>query len=71
MNYRVFSEKYSNLLSFILDQLQTFVAMDDTLIKADIQSILLLLSRLYCNNNTEPSDIQRKVIIRVSYGNLA
>ncbi|XP_024228458.1 thyroid adenoma-associated protein homolog [Bombus impatiens] len=61
MNYRVFSEKYSNLLSFILDQLQTFVAMDDTLIKADIQSILLLLSRLYCNNNTEPSDIQRKV----------
>lgn len=71
MNYRVFSEKYSNLLSFILDQLQTFVAMDDTLIKADIQSILLLLSRLYCNNNTESSDIQRKVIIRVSYGNLA
>lgn len=71
MNYKVFSEKYSNLLSFILDQLQTFVAMDDTLIKADIQSILLLLSRLYCNNNTEPSDIQGKVIIRVSYGNLA
>lgn len=71
MNYRVFSEKYSNLLSFILDQLQTFVAMDDILIKADIQSILLLLSRLYCSNNTEPSDIQRKVIINVSYGNLA
>lgn len=71
MNYRVFSEKYSNLLSYILDQLQTFVAMDDTLIKADIQSILLLLSRLYYNNNTEPSDIQRKVIISVSYDNLA
>lgn len=71
MNYRVFSEKYSNLLSFILDQLQTFVAMDDTLIKADIQSILLLLSRLYYNNNMEPSDIQRKVIISFSYGNLA
>ncbi|KAK1119163.1 hypothetical protein K0M31_013659 [Melipona bicolor] len=59
MNYKAFFEKYPNLLSFILNELQTFVAMDDTLIKANIQSILLLLSRLYYN--PEPSDVQWKI----------
>ena len=63
MNYKAFFEKYPNLLTFILNELQTFVAMDNTLIKTNIQSILLLLSRLYYNNNPEPSDIQWKVII--------
>ncbi|KOC70573.1 Thyroid adenoma-associated protein like protein [Habropoda laboriosa] len=61
MNYRVFFEKYPNLLLFILEELQTFVGMEDTLIKSNVQSILLLLSRLYQSHNSEPSDVPLKV----------
>lgn len=64
MNYKLFFEKFPNLLSFILDELQKFVAMDDIFIKANVQSILLLLSRLYYNHSSEFSDnIQWRVII--------
>ncbi|XP_017767432.1 PREDICTED: thyroid adenoma-associated protein homolog [Eufriesea mexicana] len=47
MNYDVFFQKYPNLLLFIINELRMFVAMNDTLIKANVQSILLLLSRMY------------------------
>lgn len=63
MNYKVFFEKFPNLLSFILDELQKFVAMDDIFIKANVQSILLLLSRLYYNHSSESNNIQWRVII--------
>lgn len=63
MSYKLFFENYPNLLPFILDELQTFVAMDDTLVKSNMQSILLLLSRLYHSHSSEPSNIQWKVIV--------
>ncbi|CAK9832227.1 Thyroid adenoma-associated protein homolog [Anthophora retusa] len=63
MNYKVFFEKYPKLLPFISEELQTFVTMEDTLIKSNVQAILLLLSRLYHSHNSESSDIQMKVHI--------
>lgn len=63
MNYKLFFEKFPNLLSFILDELQKFVAMNDIFIKANVQSILLLLSRLYYNHSSESNNIQWRVII--------
>ncbi|XP_031835838.1 thyroid adenoma-associated protein homolog [Nomia melanderi] len=61
MNYRVFFEKYPYLLPFILDELQSFVVMNETIIKTNVQSILLLLSRLYFSHSCEASDIQCKI----------
>ncbi|XP_076752598.1 thyroid adenoma-associated protein homolog [Xylocopa sonorina] len=61
MNYRMFFQKYPNLLPFILNELQTFVAMDNTLIKSNVQPILLLLSRLYVSYNLEPRDTELKI----------
>ncbi|CAL7943054.1 unnamed protein product [Xylocopa violacea] len=61
MNYRVFFEKYPNLLPFILNELQTFVTMDNTLIKSNVQPILLLLSRLYVSYNLELRDTELKI----------
>ncbi|XP_034189800.2 thyroid adenoma-associated protein homolog [Osmia lignaria lignaria] len=61
MNFILFFEKYPNLLPFILDELQTFVAMNDNLIKSNVQSILLLLSRLYHRHSSEHATIQNKI----------
>lgn len=61
MNYKLFFEKYPRLLPFILDNLQTFVKMNDTIIKSNVQSILLLLSRLYHTHTSESTDIQWKI----------
>lgn len=60
MNYDVFFEKYPNLLLFIINELRMFVAMNDTLIKANVQSILLLLSRMYI---LECNSVQLEVMI--------
>ncbi|XP_076281120.1 thyroid adenoma-associated protein homolog [Lasioglossum baleicum] len=61
MNYRMFFEKYPYLLPFILDELQSFVVMNETIMKTNVQSLLLLLSRLYLSHSCEPTDIQCKI----------
>nr|XP_033325395.1 thyroid adenoma-associated protein [Megalopta genalis] len=61
MNYRMFFEKYPYLLPFILDELQSFVVMNETIMKTNVQSILLLLSRLYLSYSCEHTDIQCKI----------
>ncbi|EFN89985.1 Thyroid adenoma-associated protein [Harpegnathos saltator] len=53
MTGRLFFEKYPSLLPFILDELRTFISTNDTMIKSNVQAILLLLSRLYINNSHE------------------
>lgn len=49
MTAKIFFERYPRLLTFILDELRTFVSINDTMIKSNVQAILLLLSRLYIN----------------------
>ncbi|XP_076629490.1 thyroid adenoma-associated protein homolog isoform X1 [Colletes latitarsis] len=61
MNYNLFFEKYPRLLPFILDELQTFATANDTIIKSNVQSILLLLSRLYHSHSSGSTDTQWKM----------
>ncbi|KAK0096584.1 hypothetical protein PV326_005045 [Microctonus aethiopoides] len=57
MTGRIFFEKYPKLLPFMLDELKLFNNDCDGSIRPSVQSILLLLSRLYVginpDNNTE------------------
>lgn len=62
MNYSVFFEKYPRLLPFIINELEIFVRINETVIRSSVQSILLLLSRLYHSNNSASTDIEWKVI---------
>lgn len=66
MTGRIFFERYPHLLSFILDELQIFVSINDTMIKSNVQAILLLLSRLYINYHFDGTDIAWKVFIKNS-----
>nr|XP_012233310.1 PREDICTED: thyroid adenoma-associated protein isoform X1 [Linepithema humile] len=61
MTGRIFFERYPSLLPFILDELQTFVSINDTMIKSNVQAILLLLSRLYINYHVDETDIGWKI----------
>nr|XP_012149021.1 PREDICTED: thyroid adenoma-associated protein homolog [Megachile rotundata] len=61
MNFVLFFEKYPNLLPFILEELQSFVTTNDSLIKSNVQSILLLLSRLYHRHGSDYTNIQTKI----------
>ncbi|KAG7199267.1 hypothetical protein KM043_018130 [Ampulex compressa] len=61
MTGKIFFEKYPVLLPFLLAELRTFVSMTDTLAKANVHSILLLLSRLYLNHNIDGTDINWKI----------
>ncbi|XP_046749353.1 thyroid adenoma-associated protein homolog isoform X2 [Diprion similis] len=47
MTGKVFFEKYPTLLEFMYSELEKFVEPGDTLIRPGVQSVLLLLSRLY------------------------
>lgn len=53
MTGRVFFEKYPKLLLFMLRELQSFIDEKDSPIRPSVQSILLLLSRLYVSNNCD------------------
>lgn len=64
MTGRIFFERYPHLLPFILDELQTFISINDTMIKSNVQAILLLLSRLYINYHFDGIDIAWKVVIK-------
>lgn len=64
MTGRIFFERYPHLLPFILDELQTFVSINDTMIKSNVQAILLLLSRLYINYHIDGTNIVWKVFIK-------
>lgn len=66
MTGRIFFERYPHLLPFILDELQTFISINDTMIKSNVQAILLLLSRLYINYHFDGTDIAWKVVIKKS-----
>ncbi|KAL6425099.1 hypothetical protein ACFW04_009413 [Cataglyphis niger] len=61
MTGRIFFERYPHLLPFILDELQTFVSINDTMIKSNVQAILLLLSRLYINYHSDGKNIVWKI----------
>ncbi|XP_066602725.1 tRNA (32-2'-O)-methyltransferase regulator THADA isoform X2 [Prorops nasuta] len=61
MTGRIFFEKYPILLSYMLDELQTFISIDDGFMKPSVQSILLLLSRLYLSHSFEGADISWKI----------
>lgn len=63
MTGRIFFERYPNLLPFILHELQSYVSINDTTIKSNIQAILLLLSRLYISDHFDKTDITWKVFI--------
>lgn len=53
MTGRVFFEKYPQLLPFMLNQLNAYINDDSNPIRPSIQSILLLLSRLYLSSNLD------------------
>ncbi|XP_044579181.1 thyroid adenoma-associated protein homolog [Cotesia glomerata] len=53
MTGRVFFEKYPELLPFMLNQLNAYINDDSNPIRPSIQSILLLLSRLYLTSNLD------------------
>ncbi|XP_043284678.1 thyroid adenoma-associated protein homolog [Venturia canescens] len=61
MTGRIFFERYPSLLPFMLKHLRTFVDSSDTLIKPSVQSILLLLSRLYPSFNLDEADAKWKI----------
>lgn len=61
MTGKIFFIRYPSLLPFMLDELQTFVSINNSLIKPNIQSILLLLSRLYHSYNCDVGDINWKI----------
>ncbi|XP_046599825.1 thyroid adenoma-associated protein homolog isoform X3 [Neodiprion lecontei] len=55
MTGKVFFEKYPTLLEFMYNELEKFVEPGDTLIRPGVQSVLLLLSRLYpgCHDSAD------------------
>ncbi|XP_025991728.1 thyroid adenoma-associated protein isoform X2 [Solenopsis invicta] len=61
MTGRIFFERYPSLLSFILNELQTFVLTNGAIIKSNVHAILLLLSRLYINYHFDGTDIAWKI----------
>ncbi|XP_034943611.1 thyroid adenoma-associated protein homolog [Chelonus insularis] len=61
MTGQIFFEKYPQLLSFMLDELKLFIHNENNAIKPSIQSILLILSRLYLNTNSDRSNANWKV----------
>lgn len=63
MTGRIFFERYPNLLPFILNELQIFASISDTMIKSNVQAILLLLSRLYISYHFDNTDIAWKVFM--------
>lgn len=63
MTGRIFFERYPKLLPFILNELQTFVSINGTMIKSNVQAILLLLSRLYISYHFDGTDIAWKVFM--------
>lgn len=63
MTGRIFFERYPSLLPFILSELQTFVSINGTMIKSNVQAILLLLSRLYISYHFDGTDIAWKVFM--------
>lgn len=63
MTGRIFFERYPSLLPFILNELQIFVSINDTMIKSNVQAILLLLSRLYISYHFDNTDIAWKVFM--------
>lgn len=66
MTGRIFFERYPSLLPFMLTELQAFVDSSDTLIKPSVQSILLLLSRLYPCFNSDDADSKWKVSLVIN-----
>lgn len=63
MTGRIFFERYPSLLPFILNELQIFVSINGTVIKSNVQAILLLLSRLYISYHFDNTDIAWKVFM--------
>jgi len=63
MTARIFFERYRSLLSFILNELHVFVSIKGTVIKSNVQAILLLLSRLYINYQFDGTDIAWEVLM--------
>ncbi|XP_063979091.1 tRNA (32-2'-O)-methyltransferase regulator THADA [Diachasmimorpha longicaudata] len=61
MTGRIFFEKYPKLLSFMLHELRVFIEANDGLIKPSVQSILLLLSRLYLSYNSDSGDVNWRI----------
>lgn len=56
-----FFEKFPSLLPFLLNELKTFVHENEDQIKPKIQSILLILSRLYPGVSCENAEQEWKV----------
>lgn len=65
MSGKLFFERYPKLLPYILNELTTFVSVEDNLEKTNVYPILLLLSRLYRNNHDQTDGW--KVRIQYSY----
>ena len=63
MTGKMFFEKFPSLLPFLLNELKIFVKEPEREIKAKIQSILLILSRLYPGVNSEEGEEDWKVSI--------
>jgi len=63
MTGKIFFERYPTLLPFILNELRTFISINDTEIKSNVQAILLLLSRLYISYHFDKTDVTWKVFI--------
>ncbi|XP_011644648.1 thyroid adenoma-associated protein homolog [Pogonomyrmex barbatus] len=61
MTGRIFFERYPNLLPFILNELRTFISINDNVIKSNVQAILLLLSRLYISYHFDSTDVTWKI----------
>ncbi|XP_015126019.1 thyroid adenoma-associated protein homolog [Diachasma alloeum] len=61
MTGRIFFEKYPKLLPFMLHELKVFIEASDGLIKPSVQSILLLLSRLYLSYNSDSGDVNWRI----------
>ncbi|XP_036143447.1 thyroid adenoma-associated protein isoform X3 [Monomorium pharaonis] len=66
MTGRIFFERYPSLLPFTLNELQVFISNDGTMIKSNVQAILLLLSRLYISYHFDSTDIAWKVLMNSS-----
>lgn len=56
MTGKVFFEKYGELLPFMLEKLHNFITERDEMIDCKMQTILLIISRLYVGNEIENSN---------------
>ncbi|KAL0130897.1 hypothetical protein PUN28_002477 [Cardiocondyla obscurior] len=61
MAWKIFFERYPSLLPFILNELQTFVSINDNVMKSNVQAILLLLSRLYIHYDSDVTNVAWKI----------